>query len=401
MAILQKRIEYLLQQYAANNCTKKELLELFEWIKTQNNNTDLQNAMQAVWHNSNEGDIIPVIDKEKLYARINMQASLDQKKTGGRLGWIKLAAAAVFLLAVAGMVYLSASKIKTRAVIAARNTYKGDVAPGRNGAVLTLSNGQTIVLDSAGNGKLVKDNNVVIIKKDGKIIYQGKTNEVVYNTISTNVGRQWQLTLPDGTKVWLNAASSIRYPLSFVGNERKVEITGEAYFEVVHNSRQPFRVSINTPSGNKRTIEDVGTAFNVNAYSDEPAIKTTLLEGSVRVYTDYMPSSLSHKSILLKPGQQAVVFSKSTNAKILDNIDTDEATAWKDGLFKFSEDNVETIMRQIGRWYNVKVVYEGTIPDKQIYGTAPRNTNLSSIIKVLSLSGVHVQMEEGKIIVKP
>jgi transmembrane sensor len=395
MAILQTRIKYLLQQYATNNCTRIELLELFEWLEQQNDDMALQNAMLAVWKNRNAADVAPVIDKEKVYARIIMQASPERKiSTRGR-GWVRLAAAAVFLLAIAGTVYLISNRTNRKPIIAGL-PYKGDVAPGHNGAVLTLSNGQKIVLDNAGNGELVKDGNVVIIKKGGEITYRGKTDEIVYNTISTSKGRQWQLSLSDGTKVWLNPASSIRYPLSFVGNERKVEITGEAYFEVVHNSKQPFRVHINTPSGDGATIEDIGTTFNVNAYSDEPVVKTTLLEGSVRVSTGF------HSSLVLRPGQQAVVSTnQSANTRILENIDTEEITAWKDGLFKFNEGSVETIMRQIGRWYNVDIVYEGAVPDKQIHGSAPRNTNLSSIIKVLSLSGIHVQMEENKIIVKP
>lgn len=399
MAISQTRIEYLLQQYANNNCTRTELLELFEWIEQHNEETSLQNAMEAVWLNRNAADIVPAIDKEKEYARIIMQASPEQKITKRRLDWVRLAAAAVFLLAIAGTVYL-ASNSKTNKKTPILATHKNDIAPGHNGAVLTLSNGQKIVLDSAVNGKLVKDGNVAIIKKGGNITYQGKTDQIVYNTISTNKGRQWQLTLPDGTKVWLNAASSIQYPLSFIGKERRVDITGEAYFEVMHNCKQPFRVHINTPSGNRGIIEDIGTAFNVNAYGEEHSIKATLLEGSVRVAIDSSSLINHHLSLVLKPSQQAVVCANQPT-RILNNVDTEEITAWKDGLFIFNECSVETIMRQIGRWYNVAIVYEGAVPEKQIHGTASRNINLSSIIKVLSLSGINVQMKENMIIVKP
>lgn len=388
------RIEYLLQQYAANNCTKNELLELFKWIDLQNDDTDLQNAMQDVWENGNDTDVVPAIDKEEVFSRILSQASPGKKNVNWWLQWGRLAAAAVLFAAIAGTVYLVTNNKNEKAATASI-PYKGDVAPGHNGAVLTLSNGEKIVLDSAGNGELVKDGDVNILKDGNQITYQGKTDEIVYNTVSTSKGNQWQLRLPDGTKVWLNAASSIRYPLNFTSSERSVEIVGEAYFEVVHNPKYPFRVNIKTATGNGGTIEDIGTSFNVNAYDDEPVAKTTLLEGIVKLSAD------GKKGVLLKPGQQAVVSNQSANTKILDNIDTDDAIAWKDGLFKFNDGNVETIMRQIGRWYNVTVVYEGAIPDKQIHGTASRNTNLSSILKVLSLSGIHVELEQNRIIVKP
>jgi ferric-dicitrate binding protein FerR (iron transport regulator) len=291
----------------------------------------------------------------------------------------------------AGIIYLISNRTSEKSTLANIH-YKGDVAPGHNGAVLTLSNGQKIVLDSAGNGELVKDANIAIIKKDGEITYQGKTNELVYNIIYTCKGRQWQLSLPDGTRVWLNAASSIRYPLSFTGKERRVEITGEAYFEVKPLSpsggqKIPFIVSVNNMK-----VEVLGTHFNINAYNDEANVKTTLLEGSVKVS--------GNKEMFLRPGQQAQ-YLPSGEGKVIDNIDTEEAIAWKDGLFKFNGGSVETIMRQIGRWYNINVVYEGPVPDKQIHGTASRNTNLSSIVKVLSLSGIHIQLEENRIIVKP
>jgi len=394
MAISHTRIAYLLKQYATNNCTRKELLELFEWLEQENDDITIQNAFQAVWQSGTAADIVPVINKEKVYAHI-MQEFPAQKISIWRREWIRMVAAAVLLFAVTGTLYLTIYRTKEKPVLAALPSI-GDIAPGHNGAVLTLSNGQKIVLDTAGNGELVKDGNVAIIKNGGDIIYQGKADKIVYNTISTDKGRQWQLTLPDGTNVWLNSASSIRYPLSFNDKERRVEITGEAYFEVVHNSKLPFRVQINTPSGDGGLIEDIGTAFNVNAYSDEHAVKTTLLEGSVKVSTG------NSSSLTLKPGQQAVSNSnQNANTKILNNIDTEEVTAWKDGLFIFNKSNVETIMRQIGRWYNVDIVYEGAVPEKQIHGTASRNTNLSSIIKVLSLSGIHVKMEANKIIVKP
>ncbi len=351
--------------------------------------------MESVWQNGHEGDVAPVIDKEKVFSRIlNQLAPAEESKSKRLMWWGKMAAAVIFILATAGTVYLITNKKNERPPIATTPT-KNDVPPGHSGAVLTLSTGRKIVPDSAGNGQLVNDANVNIIKKDNGITYQGKTNEVVYNTISTPKGRQWQLQLIDGTKVWLNAASSIRYPLNFTGKERMVEITGEAYFEVVHNAKKPFRVQVNTALGNGGVIEDIGTTFNVNAYNDEPVVKTTLIEGEVKI------STAQQKNLILEPGQQAVISDNSTNTQIRKNIDVEAVTAWKDGLFIFSEDGVEAIMRQISRWYNVDVFYQGGVPQKQIHGNAPRNTNLSSIIKVLSLCGVHTSVEEKNIIVKP
>ncbi|MEO6549376.1 MAG: FecR domain-containing protein [Ferruginibacter sp.] len=394
MPISQTRIEYLLQQYAANNCTKKELLELLEWVNGQNDDADLRNAMQVIWQNIADTDMVPAIDKERMFSRILSQVAPVKKNANWWLQWGRLAAASVLFAAIASTVYFLTST-KNEQTVTAGAPYKGDVAPGHNGAVLTLSNGQKIVLDSAGNGVLVKDGEVDVLKNGNEITYRGKTNEIVYNNIATSKGQQWQLRLPDGTKVWLNAASSINYPLNFTGSERNVEITGEAYFEVAHNPNNPFKVTVKNSSGNGGTIEDIGTAFNVNAYDDEPVAKTTLVEGIIKLSVD------GKKGGFVKAGQQAMVSDKGANTKILDDVDTEDAIAWKDGLFKFNDSDIKTIMRQIGRWYNVSVVYEGAIPEKQIYGTASRNTNLSSILKVLSLSGVHVELSENKIIIKP
>lgn len=393
MPISPTRIEYLLQQYAANACTKKELLELFTWINLQDDDTNLRSAMQGIWQNTGDADEAAPVDKEKVFSRILSEVSSGKKEYKWWANWRKLAAAAAIFAAVAGTAYLVSYGKKEKPVTAAV-PFNGDVAPGHNGAVLTLSNGQKIVLDSAGNGELVKDGDVNVLKNGNEITYRGKTNETVYNTISTTNGRQWQLRLPDGTKVWLNAASSITYPLNFTGNERSVTMMGEAYFEVAHNVAQPFRVHVKTASGNGGIIEDIGTAFNVNAYDDEPVVKTTLVEGIVKL------SVKDRKGVLIRPGQQAVVSNRGASTTILDNIDTDDATAWKDGLFRFNDGNIESIMRQISRWYNVDIIYEGTAPEKQLYGTASRNTNLSAILKVLSLSGIQVQLTGTSIIVK-
>jgi ferric-dicitrate binding protein FerR (iron transport regulator) len=249
-----------------------------------------------------------------------------------------------------------------------------------------LSNGKQIVLDSAGNGTLASDSHIKVIKKDGQLSYEGKTAEVLYNTVSTPKGRQWQLTLNDGTKVWLNAASSIHYPINFIGNQRIIEITGEAYLEVSPNASVPFIVK--TPT---QEIQVLGTHFNINAYADEPILRTTLVEGSIKV-------TAAGKTTILHPAEQV-----ANNTAIGDlattKPDVSNVIAWINGRFKFDHSDIKTVMRQIARWYDVEVEYRGTLPDYQFAGGTFRNNNLSEVLQVLELSGLHFKLENHKIIV--
>ena len=264
-----------------------------------------------------------------------------------------------------------------------------DVKPGHNGAILTLSNGKKVILDSAVNGETLSDANLGIIKKDGEIIYTGKTDELVYNTVTTDKGRQWRLTLPDGSKVWLNAQSSIHYPLNFTDKERVVEIAGEVFFEVVHNSKKPFKVKV----GNK-VIADIGTSFNINAYADESDMKTTLIEGSLSISntrTNIPPT-------ILEPGQQAVVNSTGF-IRVNQHQDLDEVMAWKNGMFNFNETNIENIMRQIGRWYDLDIEYSGKITTETFSGMVSRNKSLIQVLKVLEQASIKFKIEGKKIIV--
>jgi transmembrane sensor len=190
--------------------------------------------------------------------------------------------------------------------------------------------------------------------------------------------------LEDGTGVWLNAASSIKYPTAFTGNERRVEITGEAYFEVAHNADKPFRVTFN-----EQTVEVLGTHFNINAYADEPAAKTTLLEGKVKLTN-------KAQSAMLLPGQEAVLV---TNGYQVKEADLEQAMAWKNGIFYFDNTDVKTIMRQVARWYNVQVEYEGKVTDYKFAGDLRRNTNLANVLQILEQAGIHFRMEGRKLIV--
>lgn len=282
---------------------------------------------------------------------------------------------------------------KTQPVSPSQN----DRPPGSDGAILTLADGRRIVLDSAQNGVVSQQGNLNVIKNGGQVIYtkQGIVDETTYNTMTTQRGKQFQLVLADGSKVWLNAASSIRFPTSFIGKERKVEITGEAYFEVAKNPSMPFKVYISPTPGEAEgaLVEVLGTYFNVNAYDDEQAIKTTLLEGSVKV-------TKGGASRLLKPGQQAQLPQKG-EIILINKVDVEAVVAWKNGRFMFDGSDMKTIMAQVMRWYDVDVVYEGTMPERFFSADISRNTHLSVFLKVLEESDIHFRIEGRKLIVMP
>lgn len=273
---------------------------------------------------------------------------------------------------------------------------KNDVAPGGNKAILTLADNSTIILDSAANGKLAEQGKTDVIKSgNGELVYDAKAltidhSPLTYNMLSTPRGGQYQLVLPDGSKVWLNAASSIRYPTAFASNERSVDITGEAYFEVAKDAKKPFRVHF-ISAGRKGAVEVLGTHFNINAYNDEPASKTTLLQGSIKVTKETA-------SVILKPGEQTSVSQSSQPSQPI-RVQTNEVVAWKDGLFKFQGADLPTVMRQLVRWYNVEVVYEKGVPQLSFGGDISRNSNLSQVLKILELSGVHARIEQRKVII--
>ena len=298
----------------------------------------------------------------------------------------KVAAAAVFLMTIGAGSYFFLFK-KPAIEPAQAETVKAkprDLPPGRDAAVLTLGDGRTIVLDSA-NGTISKQGGATVINLNGQVSYDNKggkdkTETVVYNTISTARGNQYQLILADGSKVWLNSASSLRFPTSFTGDIREVELDGEGYFEVAKNANKPFHVKTSS-----QDIEVLGTHFNVNAYNDEVATKTTLLEGSVKVKAD--------NSVVLKPGEQAELSGANSQLTIHHSPDIDQVMAWKNGWFEFDNTDIKAIMRQISRWYDVDIRYETKTNDSTYGGRISRNINLSNILKMLELYGVHCKLE--------
>lgn len=312
------------------------------------------------------------------------------------------AAAAILLIMLAGGVYLllttnSNSSVRER-IVEVKPQPVNDITPGGNKAFLILADGSSIILDSAANGIISQQGNIRVQKlENGLLSYivngqvVAENDEAFYNIISTPRGGQYQVTLSDGTRVWLNAASSIRFPVVFTGKERRVEITGEVYLEVAKNKAMPFKVKVATSE-----IEVLGTHFNVNAYDDEASIKTTLLEGLVKVS---VPASAGNQSLkFLRPGQQSGI-DKAGKINVLNNADTEEAVAWKNGRFQFKSADLKSILRQISRWYDVDIVYKGNI-NLHFTGQLTRNENVSKVFEMLALTGeVRFKIEGKKIIV--
>ena len=302
-----------------------------------------------------------------------------------RSRWWAAAAAIILLLGTGTYIYMSRLPKKADVVqVKPESHIRNDVAPGGNKAMLILANGTAIVLDSAGNGMLAQQGQTAVIKSnDGQIAYtasnststRGGRGEALYNTLSTPRGGQYQLVLPDGSIVWLNAASSIRYPTAFAGNERRVEVTGEAYFEVTKNTAMPFTVKMN----NNAAVEVLGTHFNINSYDDEPATKITLIEGSIKV-------SGKTRNVVIKPGQQARLTDQNNTLKVADDTDVEEVMAWRNGAFQFGGADIQTVMRQISRWYDVEVEYKGNI-SLHFAGTMSRNVNISQVLEMLEKAG--------------
>jgi ferric-dicitrate binding protein FerR (iron transport regulator) len=303
------------------------------------------------------------------------------------------AAAAILILLTAGIYYYQNSP---EPVIVKTETprFRNDVAPGNNKAILTLDDGSKINLDDAKTGILASESNIDIKKTGaGQLEYAAGTQSVKtvkYNILSTPMGGEYQLVLPDGSKVWLNSGSTLRFPTAFIGSERIVELKGEAYFDIAKNPKMPFLVRTN----NAMDIKVLGTQFNIMAYDDEKNINTTLIEGSVEVLKG------SGKT-MLKPGQEAILNRGSGNIKVA-SADLEQAIAWKNGYFIFYNENIESIMRKVSRWYNVDVVYQGNLSNKDFVGTISRNKNISELLKMLELTGaVHFSIDGRRITVMP
>lgn len=418
MLIPPERLDYLLRQYAAGNCTRQELLELLETIRDAQQDTALNHSLQTLWQDIGAGDSLPLLDKDRIFHQISSKTTKQPRPlSAGSIRVIPrqkpfrlVAAAAIILVILTGGIVLWRTGGHPRETIVQRNIPPvNDIAPGSSKAILTLADGSHIVLDSARKGDLSRQGATRVIKLDSaRLVYREASTAgerpaiqnagIAYNTIQTPRGGQYQVVLADGTQVWLNAASSLKFPTRFSGGERVVELAGEAYFEVAHQT-VPFKVHILNAAGDGGIVEVLGTHFNVNAYADEPLIKTTLLEGSVRVIK-------GHEEKLLKPGQQAQLFTGSPGSgspaiRLLPDANTEEAVAWKNGYFQFEGADIQTVMRQMSRWYDMDVSYEGAIPERQFAGQMQRGLYLSEILHILEASNIHFRIEGKKLVVTP
>ena len=324
--------------------------------------------------------------REKMDASSNVEDLPSSILT--QLNWRKIAvAASVFLMIGLGTLIFFQKSNLAPTVVASKEI--NDKKPGKTGAILTLSNGSVIVLDDVGNGLVANQQNTAIIKKNDGIVYTADSNaQTVYNTMTTPRARQYNLQLSDGTKVWLNASSSITFPTSFSGKERKVSITGEVYFEVAKDKSRPFMVSVNDMQ-----VNVLGTHFNVNAYEDEKSVNTTLFEGSVLIRK-------KNVSVLLKPGQQAEK-QKSGTIVVNNNVNLDQIIGWKNGTFFFENASLEMVLRQLSRWYDIDIVFEKGIKPRIFEGEIQRNLQLSQVLKILENSGIHLKIEGKTLRVMP
>ncbi|MES2777884.1 MAG: FecR domain-containing protein [Bacteroidota bacterium] len=375
-------MQNLFRKYLNNECSREEVHALLEHFEADANEATLKDLITSSLETGEAAEIVHSGSIEKVLAGIKTIIAAEKTKSIPlyRKTWFRVAAAAVLLLGMIGFYQVFNKKEVQSQEVVTTNGIKADIKPGGNRAILTLANGSTIILDSAANGALSQQGGTSITKQDGQLAYNttnGKPAEILFNMVTTPRGGQYQLVLSDGSKVWLNAASSLRFPTAFTSKERVVEITGEAYFEISHDATKPFKVTI----AGKGQVEVLGTHFNINAYAEESSINTTLLEGSV-IISDIATRNTAR----LQPGQQARL-TPAGQISLGNNTDIEEVMAWKNGKFQFSESaDITTIMRQLSRWYDIDIVYKGTITG-HIGGTISRDVNASKVFEMMEMTG--------------
>jgi ferric-dicitrate binding protein FerR (iron transport regulator) len=375
-------------KYIQGKATEAEKQTLLEWY----------NAFDDVTVNVPASDEAEeMLTEARMLFRLRQTIAADKNKPAPRRipFWVRYSAAALLLGAVSLIIFLLTKP--TPPAITAGNkpaAPKQVIVPGGNKAILTLADGSTVILDSVANGTVTTQGGTRIIKnKNGQLTYDlsatANTGTVSYNTITTPRGGQYQVILPDGSKVWLNASSSLRFPTAFTGKSREVSLKGEAYFDISSGAAQPFQVEVNSMQ-----VHVLGTKFNIMAYEDESQAKTTLVQGSVHI------AAAGTQPRVLKPGQQARL-GKSGSLSVVNDADMDEALAWINGRFYFNDTELSTLMRQIARWYNIEVVYDGAVPQEKFSGEIPRNSNIEEVLKILKLSSIHFTVNGNVLTIKP
>lgn len=384
---MSNRLKELFKRFLDNNISPEEKRELMGMALEAGLQDELKQVIKDAWQQTGEDKDITDVKAGELMQKIFAKDPERNNKLvsiGKRTKWRSIAAAAAIVIAIgAGAYYAISHKPGKPAEIAKVSELPADItSPQTNRATITMAGGKTVYLDSAVNGTLAVQGNIQVIRlDDGQIAYRGSAKELTYNTLTNPRGSKViNMTLSDGTQVWLNAGSSVTYPVAFIGNERKVSITGEAYFEVVHDMARPFTVS----KGDLQ-VQVLGTRFNMNAYDDENNTSVTLLQGSVKVNN-------GKKESMLRPGQQAQV---TSGIQIINDIDIEQVMAWKNGLFVFDGAGIQDVMRQLARWYDLDVHYTGEVPKGKFKGEISRDLSLLQVLNGLSATRIHFTMESG------
>ena len=411
------RIGELFERFYNKTATEAERQELMSWIGREATDEELSRLVRHSWETLEEGKpffgrekgeamlahILPAVQGEETNAVVAVGQDEETNAVVPVVRfvrWYRVVAVAAAVAAVIVGIWLVNPRMARIKEARRQQVARKDIVPGGDKALLILADGSSVVLDSARAGVIGKQGSTTISKAaGGRLVYAagkggvavGKDGAAVssgYNTIATPRGGQYEVTLADGSKVWLNASSSLRFPAAFSGSSREVELSGEGYFEIASNPSMPFLVRL----ANDTRVQVLGTRFDIMAYSDEQVVKATLLQGAVKV-------SKGGASSVLRPGQQARMPTASSSIQVVDDPDAEAAIAWKNGIFEFNRADIHTIMRQVARWYDVDVRFEGNLPDREFVGKVSRSANIGQVLRILELSHIHFRIEGRTIVV--
>jgi transmembrane sensor len=405
------RLNDLLARYFNRDLSADEHQELMQLLQQPEQASAVKAMLDDVWHHLVIDRTLSVDKAEALFQAIMaadpvQRAILMNEKPVRRLFIFKrIAVAAAILILISMGWWLHNNQTIKPVPPTTTQRFANDIPPGKNNAVLVLADGRRINLDSAANGEVAQEGSTVIRKTNGQVLYDDGDNQSaignrqLYNVVSTARGNQYKLILPDGSAIWLNAESSVRFPVAFTGKERRLEVTGEVYLAVQHNSKMPFTVVANGVE-----VKDLGTEFNVNAYDGNT--EATVVEGKIQVVTaqaaSSRPQAASKKqSAIATPGQQAIIPAGTGAIQLVKDADVEAATAWKNGQFMFTGNSIQSVMRQLERWYDIEVSYAPNVSTEEFVGSITRFSNISEVLRMLERTGtVHFEIQGRKVLVK-